>query len=146
MSCCSAKWSSSSNLGFVMLFDCWFTMKPLFNIWKTNIFWKVLVTDKIIIVHCYVFKVSFTDLFGYHNMRAFFSPLAHAIQSDLKHTPLAAPILWPNPVFESFCTPQRYGVRKIKCYCQKGKNSFENASVHFPNNQIYWYLLAFAGR
>ena len=32
-----------------MLSECWFTMKPLFDIFKTNIFWKVLVTDERII-------------------------------------------------------------------------------------------------
>ena len=32
-----------------MLFECWFTMKPSFSIFNTNIFWKVLVTDKRII-------------------------------------------------------------------------------------------------
>ena len=36
-------------LGFSNAFECWFTMKPSSDIFKTNIFWKVLVTDKRII-------------------------------------------------------------------------------------------------
>ena len=36
-----------------MLFECWFTMKPLWDIFKTNIFWRVLVTDQRIIRNIY---------------------------------------------------------------------------------------------
>ena len=36
-------------LFFFTLFECWFIRKPSFDISKTNIFWKVLVTDKRII-------------------------------------------------------------------------------------------------
>ena len=51
MSFWSARWSWSSNLGFVMLFECWFTMKSSFNILKTNIFQKILLTNARIILN-----------------------------------------------------------------------------------------------
>ena len=48
---CSARWSWSSNKGLEMFFECWFTMKPLSDIFKTKIFWKVLVADERIILN-----------------------------------------------------------------------------------------------
>ena len=69
MSHCSARWSWSSNYGLVMLFECWVTMKHSFDIFKTNIFGKVLVTDERIIQNiCWAWHhrsiIIFTTVIG----------------------------------------------------------------------------------
>ena len=42
-----------------MLFDCLFTMRSSFDIWKTNKFWEVLVTDK---------RIIWNFFWGWHHM------------------------------------------------------------------------------
>ena len=56
-------------LGLVILFEWWSTLKPSFNIFKTNLFWKVLVTDKRIINKiCWAWHhrsiISFTTVYA----------------------------------------------------------------------------------
>ena len=60
----TCRWMRSSTLGLVMLFECWFSMKPLYNIFKTCIFWKVFVTDKIIFQNiCWAWQQSLNITF-----------------------------------------------------------------------------------
>ena len=135
MSCCSTRWGRSLNLGFVPLFECWFTMKPPFDICKTNIFWKVLMTDKRIIQNiCWPWHhrpiLSFTTVHWKESAtnRAATSSFKKSWQSTLH---LSQSSTTPQPLRTHTEDPSRRG---CLLFCREGrvghKSRFSSQKPH----------------